>query len=237
MNGFIKVSNTIFNFGLSPKAIFVYVYLSSRTDSFMSAIVKLTTISKACNMNIKTVCSAIAELEEKKFIRKSNRYNNRGYLTNRYYLKNLLKKNVAWFKLPTEVFKTAIKSTDFLVFCYINKCMSCDKSEAFPSLSVISDCTQISRGRVSQAVQYLRKYTFINRVKRHYKRTKAYRHNRYMKFKMAIRKTCTIKAQVNQTNNYSLTLNKAVVKSFENKNNSLQFSNKGGSAMSFLDSG
>lgn len=237
MNGFVKVSNIIFKFNLSPKAIFVYIYISAHADSFASAIIKLETISKACNMDVKTANTAIKELEEKGFIRKVNRYNNRGYLANRYYIKNLLKDNKAWFKLPVEVFKTNIKATDFVVFCYIHKCMCNHKSEAFPSLTAIHNGTKISRGRVSQAVQYLRSYTFINRVKRHYKRTKAYRHNRYMRFKLgktAIRKTCTTRVQVNQIYNYSLTLIDVTV---NGKKYSLQFINKRGETVPFQNSG
>lgn len=225
MDDFIKVSNTVFNYNLSPKAIFVYIYLCVCADKFSSAIVKLATISKRCNMDIKTVSSAISELQESGFIRKVNRYNNRGYLANRYYLKNLIKGNKAWFKLPTEVFKTAIKATDFVVFCFINRCMSSHRNEAFPSLTAIHNGTGISRGRVSQAVTYLRQFTFVNRVKRHYKQTRAFRHSRYMKFKLAKRKACTKKAQAIPTS-CSLHRNCAKVNRLIAKNQSLQFVNK-----------
>lgn len=183
-NQFVKVSNTIFNYNLSPKAVLVYIYLSARANKMHEAIVKLATISKNCNMDSKTVISALKELERIKMIVKANRYNQRGYLANRYFLKNLFKENNKWFAVPTEVFKTKIKATDFVIFAYITKCMDHKNKEAFPSLSAIANNTGVSRGRVASAISYLRKHTFINRVKRKYKRTRAYRHNRYLQFKM-----------------------------------------------------
>lgn len=210
MQHFVKVSNSIFSYNLSPKAIFVYIYLLSRSHCHQ-AIIKLNTIAHNCNMDIKTVQSALKELSSIEFIRKVNRYNSKGYIANRYYLKNLLKDDKNWFKLPTEVFRTTIKPTDFLIFCYISKCMSTAKSEAFPSLSAIAAGTGVSRGRVSKSVQYLRTYTFINRIKRHYKKTKAYRHNRYMKFKIAKRNACPHKGQANPKNKYSITLERESV--------------------------
>jgi len=139
-------------------------------------------------MDTKTAQTAIKELEMKELITKQNRYNVRGYLANRYFVKNLIDHNKGWFKVEQAVFKTSIKATDFVVFCFIRKSMSSSQQEAFPSLSAISNGTGISRGRVSQALRYLRDYTFVNRIKRHYKCTKAYSHNRYMHFKCVVKK-------------------------------------------------
>lgn len=222
MQNFAKIPNSIFSHSLSAKAIFVFAYLISHSDRFQSAIVKLSTIAKSCNMDVKTAATALKELEQCKFITKQNRYNSRGYIANRYFIKNLCKDNKSWFKLPLEVFQTEIKSTDLVVYCYIQRCMSNGKREAFPSLSAIVKGTKISRGRVSKAVQYLRNYTFINRIKRRYKRTRAYRHNRYMQFKLAKRKACPQKEQASQQSITSLHLRKQYVNRKRRINANLQ---------------
>lgn len=183
MNGFIKISNTIFNYSLSSKALFVYAYLMSKVNCLMSTTATYEAIGQACNMDTKTAQAAVKELVSKELISKQNRFNARGYIANRYYIKNLIVHNKGWFKIERSVFKTTIKATDFVVFCFIRKSMSSTHQEAFPSLSAICNGTSISRGRVAKATAYLRQFTFINRIKRHYKRTNAYRHNRYMHFK------------------------------------------------------
>ncbi len=202
MLGFVKVSNSIFDYNLSPKALFVYTYLSSRVSCLQTTSVKYDTISKACNMDVKTIRSAVAELEMHKLVAKQNRYNCRGYLANRYYITNLIKGNKSWFKVDREIFKTNIKATNFMVYCFIVCKMSENDKQAFPSLSAICAGTGISRGRVSKAIQHLRTFTYLNRIKRHYRRTRAYRHNRYIHFicnvKKDKRKARTLPVRTNQ---------------------------------------
>jgi DNA-binding transcriptional regulator GbsR (MarR family) len=185
---FFKMSNNLFDLKLSPKAVFVYAYLSSKVNCLQHTIVKYAKIAKSCNMDIKTVRSAVAELENAKLVNKHNRYNTTGYIANGYYVTNLIKDNKGWFKVDRSIFKTSIKATDFVIYSFINKCMSSDKLESFPSLTAIHKATGISRSRVAKAVTYLRTFTFINRVKRKYKRTQAFRHNRYMQFKCNLAK-------------------------------------------------
>ncbi len=188
MFGFFKMSNQIFDYNLTPKALFVYAYLSSKVNCLQSTNATYAQISRACNIDAKTVRAAVTELERIGLVTKQNRYNVRGYIANRYYVKNLVHNNKSWFKVERQVFNTDIAPYDFMVFCYIRKSMCAHKSEAFPSLSAIVNGTGISRNRVSQAIQYLRAYTFINRVKRHYKRTQAWRHNRYLMFNCNVKK-------------------------------------------------
>ncbi len=202
MRGFIKVSNSIFDYKLSPKALFVYTYLSSRVSCLQTTSVKYDTISKACNMDVKTIRSAVAELELHNLVAKQNRYNSRGYIANRYYITNLIKNSTKWFKLDREIFKTNIKATDFMVYCFV-LCKMCETDkQAFPSLTAICTGTGISRGRVSKAIQHLRTFTYLNRIKRHYRHTRAYRHNRYIHFicntKKDKRKARTSEVRTNQ---------------------------------------
>lgn len=220
MNGFVKVSNKIFDYNLSPKALFVYAYLCSRVSCLQTTTVKLDTISKACSMDVKTITSAVTELEEHKLVCKQNRYNSRGYLANRYYVTNIVENNNRWFKLDREVFTTDIKATDFMVYCFIICKMSEKDMQAFPSLTTIQEGTYISRGRISKAISYLRSYTFLNRIKRHYRRTRAYRHNRYLQFKcnQSVKKdkkrvrTSQARTNLNKKNNFNSVLSVHLIK-------------------------
>lgn len=201
MNGFVKVSNNIFDYSLSPKAMFVYIYLCSKVSCLQTVSVSCDVISKACNMDAKTVRSAVAELEKINLVCKQNRYNSRGYIANRYYVTNIISNSKSWFKVDREIFKTGIKATDFIVYCFVICKMSENDMQAFPSLTAIQKGSKISRGRISQAIQYLRSYTFLNRIKRHYKRTGAYRHNRYIHLLCNIKNTvkkCKRKAYASQ---------------------------------------
>lgn len=180
MQNYVRISNSIFQYKLSPKAIFVYAYLCFRMNSSSFAKCKLTSIASACNISIKTVLSAIDELEKQGLIIREHCYRNRQYTTNLY--KVLFVANHRWFKVDSYIFKTNIKPPDFVVYSYIISRMNNKELRAFPSLSTIAKDTNISKGRVSQAVKFLCDYTYLNRVKRHYKQTKAYRHNKYLHF-------------------------------------------------------
>ncbi|WMJ22195.1 helix-turn-helix domain-containing protein [Paludicola sp. MB14-C6] len=94
-------------------------------------------------MSIKTVQSALKELQERFFIQKEHCYKNKQYITNRYKIIYLTKNR--WFKLDPYIFKTNIKSTDFVIYCYIISRMKETCKEAFPSYSTISKSTGISR--------------------------------------------------------------------------------------------
>lgn len=182
---FFKIPNQIFDYPLSPKGFMVYSYLVSRMNAFQSVVISYQAISDACHMDPKTACSAINELISYKLVIKEHRYNIDGYSKNKYTLNKL---SGRWFKVEYDAFKTNIKSTAFKVYCFIKKCMDAKYEEAFPSLTAISEGTHLSRSSVATAIKYLREYTFINRIKRHYKQTRAYRHNRYIKFRLNAKK-------------------------------------------------
>lgn len=188
MQGFIKVSNNIFSYSLTPKAFSLYLYLLCRINCFNSMAAAYHELAEGSGQSVAGVRLAIAELEEKKLITKQNRYNTRGYIKNRYHV-HRMDVSKGWFKVCRAIVISKIKPTDLVVYCYINKCMNSAKKEAFPSLSAIAEGTGISRSRVSMAVTFLRQYTYLNRIKRRYKRTKAWRHNRYLHFKRSTSKS------------------------------------------------
>lgn len=177
---FIKIPNIIFSYQLTPKSIMVYAYINSRMNSLHAAVLSYEDIAKGCRMDRKTAGQAVKELVRNQLIEKKVRCNYRGKLKNQYIISGL---SGGWFKVEYQVLKdTSIRCTDFTVYCYVRMCMD-KKNESFPSLKAISYGTHISHGRVAVAIQYLRHYTFINRVRRHYRRTRAYRHNRFLLFR------------------------------------------------------
>ena len=181
---FFKMPNSIFSYKPTSKAAFVYAYLISRMNSLHTTIAGYDEISKSCHMNRKTAIQAVRELQNRDLVVKTVRRNQRGRLKNRYFIRTL---PGGWFKVDYQIFQTKMKSTDFLVYCFIQKCMN-RAGEAFPSINKIARATSISRGRAVQAIQYLRQYSFVNYVRRHYKRTKAYRNNRYLSFRLSDQK-------------------------------------------------
>lgn len=197
---FIKVSNNIFRYDLTPKAFYIYCYLLTRVKNNI-AILGYEDIALYCHMSKKTAISGIAELKEKGLLEKQYRHNDYGYTRNRYIVKDIIDKNdknrdINWFKINFDVFKTDIKPVDFVVYAYLRKRMGKDDKlnyeTAFPSLSTIHKDTGISRSRIAVAISYLRTHSFLNRVKRHYKKTKAWFINRYQEFKQKIKKVHTI---------------------------------------------
>lgn len=193
---FFKMPNLIFSCSLTPKAILVYAYINSRMNSLHAAILSYNEIACNCRMDRKTAAQAVKELLQRGLIEKKTRCNYRGKLKNKYSAGSL---PGGWFKVEYRILQTQIQRTDFAVYCYIKLCMD-RKGEAFPSLNAIATGTGISHSRVVQAVQYLRRYTFINHVRRHYKRTNAYRHNRYLLFRERSKKKRHVSSNVSPAN-------------------------------------
>lgn len=177
---FLKIPNKIFNYALSPKAFKVYACLLYKATSLHSITLTTSQLEKLTLLSAKTIRSAISELKRKNLVNKQNRYGALGYTANRYYI---TVPTGNWFKLPREVFKTNIDTTSFIVFCYIHKCMGNKTVEAYPSINNIMRATGISKTSVVKALEYLYAYSYINRIKRKYKATRAYRHNRYINFR------------------------------------------------------
>lgn len=197
---FIKVSNKIFEYKLTPKAFYVYCYLLTKVKG-NKTILGYDDIAMYCHMSKKTAISSIAELKERGLVEKQYRHNDIGFIRNRYIVKNIVDKDdknrdINWFKIDYEVFNTKIKPVDFVVYAYLRKRMGQDSKlgyeTAFPSLNTIHKDTGISRSRVVTSISYLRTHSFLNRVKRHYKKTKAWFINRYQEFKEKLKKVPTI---------------------------------------------
>ena len=89
---FFMVSNQIFSYGLKPKAFIVYCCLLRYSDQKeRHCFPSRGLISKECNMDKKTVDSAIKDLETIGLIKKISRYRENGSRTsNMYYIVSLL---------------------------------------------------------------------------------------------------------------------------------------------------
>lgn len=196
MFGFFKMSNSIFEYKLSPKAFIVFTFLSCKVNILQSVAIKHDDIAIHCNICRQSVITAIHELEVRKLVTKQNRYNFIGFKSNRYYVKNLVMSK-GWFKVERQVFDTDISPLNFMVFAFIKKSMNNRIDEAFPSYNTISECTGISRNSAISAVRYLRSFTFVNRIRRR-KRNMVFKQNRYMHFKCNLKNEQKKKARSSQ---------------------------------------
>ncbi len=175
---FIRVPNRIFSFRLSAKSFRAFIVLLSKANVFGTTVISYAEIASACGISSRTAYTAINELVSKELIARQNRYNTLGYAKNQYTVRQL---PGGWFRVGMEIARGSLRNADFQVYCYIRKCMD-RKGEAFPSLNRIAEVTGISHSRVAVSVRYLRQYSYLNRVRRHYRRTKAFCHNRYLLF-------------------------------------------------------
>lgn len=182
---FFKMANQIFDYRLSPNGFKVFCLLTSRKNILNAAILSYQVIAERCGIDSKTARRAVEELITKELVVKEHRYNIRGYAKNKYTVKSLSGK---WFKIEYRLFREKMPSSDFMVLCYIKNRMFEGLQEAYPSLSAIAKDTGISRSRVALAIRFLREHTYLNRVKRHYKKTKALRQNRYLFFRIHSKK-------------------------------------------------
>ena len=75
---FIKLYNALFDFGLKPKELKVYVYLSACQNCLGTATVRNATIQQRCGLSENTIRSAVAGLEQKGLLVVSARQDREG---------------------------------------------------------------------------------------------------------------------------------------------------------------
>lgn len=186
------MNNHIFDYKLPPSAFKVYAALVYKMNSLHCIVMPVQEIADVCRMSPTTVKKAIGQLMQCGLVSQINRFGSLGYRANRYFV---TVPAGGWFKVEREVFRTAITPVQFLVFCYIKKCMGGKSEEAYPSLRSVVTATGLSHKAVVDAVKCLHSYSFINRIRRRYRRTRAFRHNRYIHFKCNCLKKGTKKAR------------------------------------------
>lgn len=126
----MKVYNQLLDYQLSPTAMKVYVYLTCCAEpltittldgnGICYATIKNKTFQKDCNINSPaTVYKALAELEAKGLVTKSNRYNQDGhYTTNGYYVTIL---SGAWFSVANIMAVLKLPKSAFMLYMYLKK--------------------------------------------------------------------------------------------------------------------
>lgn len=62
---FVKIYNSLFEYGLKPKELMVYLFLSYCQNCLGTATVRNATIQQRCGLSENTIRSAVAGLEQK----------------------------------------------------------------------------------------------------------------------------------------------------------------------------
>ncbi|WRS28973.1 helix-turn-helix domain-containing protein (plasmid) [Oscillospiraceae bacterium MB08-C2-2] len=160
--GFVKISNSIFEYGLTSSELLVYCYLSSKCWLLPYVTIKQSTIAAAVGLSRNTVMAALAGLDEKELIEKRQRYF-RGYRVSNSYC--VCRPSGGWFRLPKAIFSLPINKSDFAVYLYILRCAN-KKGKGFPSTSTIAYGCGISEPRIRMAIKALSRLCLLH--KKHY---------------------------------------------------------------------
>ena len=147
---FVKIYNSLFDYGLKPKELMVFLFLSYCQNCLGTATVRNTTIQQRCGLSENTIRSAVAGLEQKGLLVVSARQDRDGRRISNQY--KLLQLSGAWGKLPVEAF--TLGKRDFAVYAYLCRCSN-GRHKAFPSLSHMATVLHMAIGTVQTAVKSL----------------------------------------------------------------------------------
>ena len=147
---FVKIYNSLFDYGLKPKELMVFLFLSYCQNCLGTATVRNTTIQQRCGLSENTIRSAVAGLEQKGLLVVSARQDRDGRRISNQY--KLLQLSGAWGKLPVEAF--TLGKRDFAVYAYLCRCSN-GRRKAFPSLSHMATVLHMAIGTVQTAVKSL----------------------------------------------------------------------------------
>lgn len=150
---YVKVYRTVFELGLSPNAMKIYLYLCHIQNCLHNAIVKADTVCSRCNIASRsTVFAALAELEAKGLIKKYKRMDRNGdQIANGYHM-NTAPHCGKWFLAPVQVFK--LERSAFAVFLFLFSCSN-KKGRCFPSLTKIMAALHLACKTVIEAIRTL----------------------------------------------------------------------------------
>lgn len=146
---FVKIYNALFDYGLKPKELMVFLFLSYCQNCLGTTTVRSSTIQARCGLSENTVRSAVAGLEEKSLLVVSARRNQDGRrISNQYKLRHF---SGPWGKLPVQAF--ALSCRDFSVFAYLCRCARGHK--AYPSFRHLAATLHMSVSTVQAAIKSL----------------------------------------------------------------------------------
>lgn len=147
---FVKIYNGLFDYGLKPKELMVFLFLSYCQNCLGTATVRNATIQQRCGLSENTIRSAVVGLEQKGLLVVSARQDREGRrISNQYKLRQL---SGAWGKLPVEAFN--LDKRDFAVYTYLCRCSN-GQRKAFPSFSHMATVLHMAIGTVQTAVKSL----------------------------------------------------------------------------------
>lgn len=147
---FVKIYNGLFDYGLKPKELMVFLFLSYCQNCLGTATVRNATIQQRCGLSENTIRSAVAGLEQKGLLVVSARQDREGRRISNQY--KLLQLSGAWGKLPVEAFN--LDKRDFAVYAYLCRCSN-GQRKAFPSFSHMAAALRMAIGTVQTAVKSL----------------------------------------------------------------------------------
>lgn len=122
---FVKIYNGLFDYGLKPKELMVFLFLSYCQNCLGTATVRNATIQQRCGLSENTIRSAVAGLEQKGLLVVSARQDREGRRISNQY--KLLQLSGAWGKLPVEAFN--LDKRDFAVYAYLCRCSNGQRKE------------------------------------------------------------------------------------------------------------
>ncbi len=147
---FIKIYNELFDYGLKPKELMVYLFLLYCQNCLGTATVRNCTIQQRCGLSENTIRSAITGLVEKRLLTVTSRKNQEGRrISNQYQLHQL---SGAWAKLPAEAFD--LSARDFMVYAYLCRCSN-RQHKAFPSFARMATVLHMAKSTVQAAIKSL----------------------------------------------------------------------------------
>lgn len=147
---FVKIYNSLFDYGLKPKELMVFLFLSYCQNCLGTATVRNATIQQRCGLSENTIRSAVAGLEQKGLLVVSARQDRDGRkISNQYKLRQL---SGPWGKLPVEAF--CLEKRDFAVYAYLCRCSNRQR-KAFPSFSHMAAVLHMAIATVQTAVKSL----------------------------------------------------------------------------------
>lgn len=147
---FVKIYNNLFDYGLKPKELMVFLFLSYCQNCLGTATVRNATIQQRCGLSENTIRSAVAGLEQKGLLVVSARQDREGRRISNQY--KLLQLSGAWGKLPVEAFN--LDKRDFAVYAYLCRCSN-GQRKAFPSFSHMATVLHMAIGTVQTAIKSL----------------------------------------------------------------------------------
>ncbi|WRS28616.1 helix-turn-helix domain-containing protein [Oscillospiraceae bacterium MB08-C2-2] len=157
--GFVKISNSIFEYGLTSSELLVYCYLSSKCWLLPYVTIKQSTIAAAVGLSRNTIMDALSGLNEKGLVTKRQRYYCGYRVSNSYCIR---RPSGGWFKLPKAIFSLQINKSDFAVYLYILRCAN-TKGLGFPSASTIAAGCGISEPRIRMAIKSLSRLCLLHK--------------------------------------------------------------------------